>query len=70
VLQGYAVVMLLLLAALYRSRYTRGADIYWVFGAYLAAKLFEPCPLSSIEHTRCESRCEILWSTLFLMTSL
>jgi hypothetical protein len=41
VLQGYAVVMLLLLAALYRSRYTRGADIYWVFGAYLAAKLFE-----------------------------
>jgi len=40
-LQGYAVVMMLLLAALYRSRYTRGADIYWVFGAYLAAKLFE-----------------------------
>jgi len=40
-LQGYAVVMLLLLAALYRSRYTRGADIYWVFAAYLAAKLFE-----------------------------
>lgn len=40
-LQGYAVLMLLLLAALYRSRYTRGADIYWVFGAYLAAKLFE-----------------------------
>jgi hypothetical protein len=40
-LQGYAVVMMLLLAALYRSRYTRGADIYWVFGAYLAAKLLE-----------------------------
>jgi hypothetical protein len=40
-LQGYAVLMLLLLAVLYRSRYTRGADIYWVFGAYLAAKLFE-----------------------------
>jgi hypothetical protein len=40
-LQGYAVVMLLLLAVLYRSRYTRGADIYWVFGAYLAAKLSE-----------------------------
>jgi hypothetical protein len=40
-LQGYAVVMMLLLAALYRSRYTRGADIYWVFGAYIAAKLFE-----------------------------
>jgi len=41
VLQGYAVVMLLLLAVMYRSRYTRSADIYWVFGAYLAAKLFE-----------------------------
>jgi hypothetical protein len=41
VLQGYSVVMLLLLAALFRSRYTRGADIYWVFAAYLAAKFFE-----------------------------
>ncbi len=43
-LQGYAVLMLLLLAVLYRSRYTRGADIYWVFGAYLAAKLFGRLP--------------------------
>jgi len=41
VLQGYAVVMLLLLAALFRSRYTQGVDVYWVFSAYLAAKLFE-----------------------------
>jgi hypothetical protein len=41
VLQGYAVVMLLVVTALYPSRYTRGADIYWVFAAYLGAKLFE-----------------------------
>jgi hypothetical protein len=41
VLQGYAVVVLLLMAWLYRSRYTRGTDVYWVFGAYAVAKLFE-----------------------------
>ena len=41
VLQGYSVVMLLLLAVLFRSRYTQGRDIYWVFAAYLAAKLLE-----------------------------
>ena len=41
VLQAYAVVMLLVIAVLHPSRYTRGADIYWVFAAYVAAKLFE-----------------------------
>jgi hypothetical protein len=41
VLQAYAVVVLLLLARLYPSRYTRGNDIYWVLAAYLAAKLLE-----------------------------
>ncbi len=41
VLQAYAVVMLLALTALYRSRYTRGNDLYWVFAAYLTAKVFE-----------------------------
>jgi hypothetical protein len=29
------------LALLYRSRYTRGNDIYWVFAAYVVAKIFE-----------------------------
>lgn len=41
VLQGYSVVMLLVLAALHPSRYTRERDIYWVFAAYVAAKVFE-----------------------------
>lgn len=41
VLQGYAVVVLLLIALLQRSRYTRGADIYWVFACYVLAKAFE-----------------------------
>jgi predicted membrane channel-forming protein YqfA (hemolysin III family) len=41
VLQGYSVVILLLLAAFYRSRYTRANDIYWVFAWYVIAKLLE-----------------------------
>ncbi len=41
VLQIYAVAALLLIAATHPSRYTRGSDIYWVFGAYIAAKLLE-----------------------------
>lgn len=41
VLQAYAVVALLLIAATQPSRYTRGADIYWVFAGYVAAKILE-----------------------------
>jgi hypothetical protein len=41
VLQGYSVVILLLLALLQPSRYTRGNDIYWVFAGYVLAKLLE-----------------------------
>nr|MCU0897579.1 hypothetical protein [Burkholderiales bacterium] len=41
ILQTYSVVMVLVIALLYPSRYTRGADIYWVFGAYVLAKVFE-----------------------------
>lgn len=41
VLQAYSVVILLVITLLYRSRYTRGSDIYWVFAAYVAAKLLE-----------------------------
>lgn len=41
VLQGYSVVMLLLITVLQPSRYTRGGDLYWVFAAYVVAKLFE-----------------------------
>jgi hypothetical protein len=41
ILQAYSVVMVLVIALLYPSRYTRGSDIYWVFGAYVLAKVFE-----------------------------
>jgi hypothetical protein len=40
-LQGYAVIVLLLMAALHRSRYTRGGDLYFIFGWYVLAKLLE-----------------------------
>jgi len=41
VLQGYAVVILFLLARQHPSRYTRGDDIYWVFAGYVVAKVLE-----------------------------
>ncbi len=41
VLQGYSVVILLLIALLHPSRYTRGNDVYWVFAGYVIAKLLE-----------------------------
>jgi hypothetical protein len=41
VLQAYSVVMVLVIAVLYPSRYTHGAAIYWVFGSYVLAKVFE-----------------------------
>lgn len=41
VLQVYSVFVLLLLALMKPSRYTRGNDIYWVFFWYLLSKLLE-----------------------------
>jgi hypothetical protein len=41
VLQAYSVVMLLLIALSQPSRYTNGTEVYWVFAAYVAAKLLE-----------------------------
>jgi hypothetical protein len=41
ILQGYSVLILLAIAWLYPSRYTRGNDIYWVFAAYVIAKVLE-----------------------------
>jgi hypothetical protein len=41
VLQLYAMVILLAMALLHDSRYTRGRDIAWVFAWYLLAKVFE-----------------------------
>jgi hypothetical protein len=40
-LQGYAVLVLLIMAALHRSRYTRANDLYLIFGWYVLAKLLE-----------------------------
>jgi hypothetical protein len=41
ILQGYSVVVLLLMATLHRSRYTRGNDVYFIFGWYVLAKVLE-----------------------------
>lgn len=41
VLQGYSVIIVLLLARLSPSRYTRGNDLYWVFGWYILSKILE-----------------------------
>ncbi len=41
ILQGYSVIMLLILARLESSRYTRGNDILWVFAWYVIAKVLE-----------------------------
>jgi hypothetical protein len=41
VLQGYAVVALLLITMTHPSRYTHGNDLYWVFAGYVAAKVLE-----------------------------
>jgi hypothetical protein len=41
ILQGYSVVILLLIAWLLPSRYTRANDLYWVFAWYVFAKVLE-----------------------------
>jgi hypothetical protein len=41
ILQGYAVIALLLIALTYRSRYSHGNAVYSVFGCYVAAKVLE-----------------------------
>ena len=41
VLQGYSVVVLVLLTMLKPSRYTRGNDVYYMFGWYALSKVFE-----------------------------
>lgn len=52
VLQVYAVVALIVIAWAHPSRYTRARDIYWVFAAYVAAKLLEAldAPIFSLGH--------------------
>jgi hypothetical protein len=40
-LQAYAVIVLLIMAATHPSRYTRASDLYLIFGWYVLAKLLE-----------------------------
>jgi hypothetical protein len=40
-LQAYAVLVLLLLAILKPSRYSRGSDLYWIFSWYVFSKVLE-----------------------------
>ena len=41
ILQGYSAVILLFIAVLFPSRYTRAGTIYAIFAVYVAAKLLE-----------------------------
>ena len=41
ILQGYAIVLLVSLATMAPSRYSRSGDLYWIFGWYVIAKVFE-----------------------------
>lgn len=41
ILQGYSMVALLLITILCPSRYTRGRDLYYVFGWYALSKILE-----------------------------
>jgi hypothetical protein len=41
ILQGYSVVILLLLARMKPSRYTHGSCLYWVFAWYVLSKFLE-----------------------------
>jgi hypothetical protein len=51
VLQAYAVMVLLKLAAMHPSRYTHGSAIYAVFAGYLLAKGFEHFDVQIFELT-------------------
>jgi hypothetical protein len=51
ILQGYTMAAVLLLAFTHPSRYTRSSDIYWVFAAYLAAKVTETLDVQIWEWT-------------------
>lgn len=41
IVQGYAMVVLLILALVAPSRYTRGTDLWWIFFWYVLSKLLE-----------------------------
>ena len=49
ILQAYTILVVLLLAIVNPSRYTRGSDIYWVFAWYALAKVLETYDLQVLE---------------------
>jgi hypothetical protein len=49
ILQAYTILVVLLLAIVNPSRYTRGSDIYWVFAWYALAKVLETFDLQVLE---------------------
>ena len=49
ILQAYTVLVVLLLAIVNPSRYTRGSDIYWVFAWYALAKVLETFDVQVLE---------------------
>jgi hypothetical protein len=50
-LQGYAIVVVLIMAVLLRSRYTRANDVYFIFGWYVLAKGLEMLDAEVLAHT-------------------
>jgi hypothetical protein len=50
-LQGYVVIVLLIKAVLHPSRYTRANDLYFIFGWYVLAKLFELFDAQVLAHS-------------------
>lgn len=51
VLQAYAVVVLLLMATLHPSRYTRAGSLYYIFGWYVLAKALETLDAQVLAYT-------------------
>ena len=49
ILQAYTILVVLFLAIVNPSRYTRGSDIYWVFAWYALAKVLETFDLQVLE---------------------
>ncbi len=48
-LQAYTVLVLLMMAVLHPSRYTRAGDLYFIFGWYVLAKLLETFDVQVLE---------------------
>ena len=56
ILQGYVMVVLLLIAILYPSRYTRARGLYYIFAWYLLSKVLETPRRRDLRHRPCRQR--------------